>query len=40
MRIAASEDTQLALPGELVRDPEQVGSIIEVEDDAEIGFPH
>jgi hypothetical protein len=38
LKLQASEDTQLALPGELVRDEEQIGSIIEVDDDAEIGF--
>jgi len=38
LRLRATEDTQLALPGELVRDREQIGSIIEVDDDAEIGF--
>jgi hypothetical protein len=39
LRLQASEDTQLALPGELVRDAEQIGSIVEVDDDDEIGFP-
>jgi hypothetical protein len=38
LRLQASEDTELALPGELVRDGEQVGSIIDIDDDAEIGF--
>ncbi len=35
----ATEDSQLAFPGELVRDKEQVGRIVEADDDAEIGFP-
>ena len=38
VRLQASEDTQIALPGELVREGEQIGSIIDVSDDAEIGF--
>ena len=38
VRLKASEDTQLALPGELLREGEQIGSIIAVDDDAEIGF--
>jgi len=38
LRLRATEDTQLALPGGLVREPEQIGSIIEVDDDAQIGF--
>jgi hypothetical protein len=37
-RLRATEDTQLALPGELVREQEQIGSIVEVDDDAQIGF--
>ena len=38
VRLQASEDTQIALPGELLREGEQIGSIIDVSDDAEIGF--
>ena len=38
LRLRATEDTQLALPGELVRQQEQIGSIVEVDDDAQIGF--
>lgn len=38
LKLQASEDTQLALPGELMREDEKIGSIIEVDDDAEIGF--
>ena len=34
----ASEDTKIALPGELLREGELIGSIIDVSDDAEIGF--
>lgn len=38
LRLQASEDSQFAFPGELVRGEEQIGSIIEVDADAEIGF--
>ena len=38
LRLRATEETQLALPGELVREQEQIGSIVEVDDDAQIGF--
>ena len=37
-RLEATSDSQFAFPGELVRDDEQMGSIIEVDDDAEMGF--
>ena len=36
--LRASETTQLALPGELVREDEKIGTIIEVDDEARIGF--
>jgi len=38
VRLEASEDSELIFPGEILRDEEQIGSIIEVDDDAEIGF--
>ena len=38
VRLQANEDTQIALPGELLREGEEIGSIISVSDEAEIGF--
>ena len=38
LRLQAAEDTRLALPGELIRNDEQIGSIIEVDHDADVGF--
>src|SRR5262245_35001014 len=36
--LRATEDALLALPADLVRAEEKIGSIIDVDDDAEIGF--
>ena len=38
LRLEAATDSQLAFPGELVHDDEQMGSIIEADDEAEMGF--
>jgi len=38
VRLQAITDSALAFPGELVRDDEQIGSIIEADTDAHIGF--
>ena len=38
IRFQAIEDSEIILPGEIVRVDEQIGSIIEADDEAEIGF--
>ena len=38
IRLQAIEDSEIILPGEIVRDGEQIGSIIEADDEADIGF--
>lgn len=39
LRLEATEETHLAVPGELVRQNEQLGSIVEISDnDAEVRF--
>jgi len=38
IRFQAIEDSEIIFPGEIVREAEQIGSIIEADDEAEIGF--
>jgi hypothetical protein len=36
--LQASGDSELVFPGEIVRETEQIGSIIDADEDAQIGF--
>jgi hypothetical protein len=38
VRLEAIEDSEIVFPGEIIGDTEQVGSIIDADEDAEIGF--
>jgi hypothetical protein len=38
IRLEAIEDSEIILPGEIFREGEELGSVIEADDDADIGF--
>jgi hypothetical protein len=38
IRLQAIEDSEIILPGEIFREGEELGSVIEADDDADIGF--